>query len=187
MARHPSGPVKAGVPQGPILGPLLFLIYINDIVNELRASVRLFADDTSLYIIVENPNTAAITLNNDFDYITSWACYWLFNFVAAKTFSLLLTLKRILPFHPPLLMNGSVISETTSHKHLGVTFSRNCSWNEHISNITTSAWSILNLLRALKFKIKRLALEKYTPPLYAHYLNIAMLSGITLHQSVKRN
>ena len=57
-------------------------------------------------------------------------------------------------------MNGSVISETTSHKHLGITFSRNCSWNEHISNITTTAWSRLNLLRALKFKINRLALEK---------------------------
>ena len=152
--------VKAGVPQGSILGPLLFLIYINDIVNELRASVRLFADDTSLYIIVENPNTAAITLNNDLDYISSWACDWLVNFNAAKTFSLLLTLKRILPFHPPLFMNGSVISETTSHKHLGITFSRNCSWNEHISNITTTAWSRLNLLRALKFKINRLALEK---------------------------
>ena len=54
--------------------------YINDIVNELRASVRLFADDTSLYIVVENPNTAALTLNNDLNFVTSWADDWLVKF-----------------------------------------------------------------------------------------------------------
>ena len=152
--------VKAGVPQGSILGPLLFLIYINDIVNELRASVRLFADDTSLYIVVENPTAAAITLNNDLNFITAWASDWLVDFNAAKTLSMLLTLKRFSPHHPPLYMNGTAITETSSHKHLGLTFSNNCSWNEHISNITATAWTRLNLLRALKFKIKRPALEK---------------------------
>ena len=105
--------VKAGVPQGSILGPLLFLIYINDIVNELRASVRLFADDTSLYIVVENPTTAPLTLNNDLNFITSWAGDWLVNFNAAKTLSMLLTLKRISPHHPSLYMNGTAITETT--------------------------------------------------------------------------
>ena len=75
--------VQAGVPQGSILGPLLFLIYINDIVNELRASVRLFADDTSLYIIVDTPNSAALVLNNDLRYITAWAAEWLVDFNAS--------------------------------------------------------------------------------------------------------
>ena len=64
--------VKAGVPQGSVIGPLIFLLYINDIVNEINVSVRLFGDDTSLYIIVDNPNSVAVTLNNDLRHITNW-------------------------------------------------------------------------------------------------------------------
>ena len=114
--------VKAGVPQGSILGPLLFLIYINDIVNELRASVRLFTDDTNLYIVVENPNTAAVTLNNDLNFITNWATDWLVDFNAARTQSMILTLKRNSPYHPSLYMNGLAITETSSHKHLDLLY-----------------------------------------------------------------
>ena len=63
--------VKPDVPQGFTFGPLLFLIYINNIVHELRASVRLFADDT-LYIIIENPNTAGAIINGDLNRINIW-------------------------------------------------------------------------------------------------------------------
>lgn len=73
---------------------------------------------------------------------------------------MILSLKRDSPHHLPIYMNGIPITETSSHKHLGLTFADNCSWNEHIHNTTTAAWTRLNLLRALKFKINRNALEK---------------------------
>ena len=117
--------VGAGVPQGSILGPLLFLLYINDIVEDINSSIRLFADDTSLYIIVDNPLQAAEQLNSDLQKIHRWATKWLVLFNPEKSESILLSRKYNKPFHPPLTMNQNHIVEVEFHKHLGVTFSKN--------------------------------------------------------------
>ena len=65
--------------------PLLFLIYINDIVEDIHSCIRLFADDTSLYIIVDNPLQAAERLNEDLDKIHLWAAKWLVSFNPAMS------------------------------------------------------------------------------------------------------
>ena len=63
-------PVLVGVPQGSILGPLLFLVYINDLPNELKSNAKHFVDDTSLFTIVKDKQESADVLNNDLSLIS---------------------------------------------------------------------------------------------------------------------
>ena len=72
--------VSAGVPQGSILGPLFFLVYINDLTADLKCNVKLFADDTSLFTIVQDSDTAASDMNHDLELISKWAHDWRMSF-----------------------------------------------------------------------------------------------------------
>ena len=151
--------VKAGVPQGSILGPLLFLLYINDIVENINSSVRLFADDTSLYIIVDNPTQAAYQLNSDLLKIHQWATKWLVTFNPSISESVIFSRKRNKPEHPNIFMDRQPIQEVNSHKHLGIFFSSDCTWHEHLEYIKCKAWARLNVMRKLKFKLDRKSLQ----------------------------
>ena len=135
--------IKAGVPQGSILGPLLFIIYINDIVSTIHSKIRLFADDTSLYISVDDPWSAAATLNNDLQKIHNWADQWLVTFNPNKTESMIISRKTSIPFHPQLYMNQTAITEVEIHKHLGILFSADGYWKYHITSIISKANSRL--------------------------------------------
>ena len=114
-------------PQGSILGPLLFLVYINDIVTDVHAPIRLFADDTTLFIEVDDPQRAANSINADLAKIQSWANSWLVTFNPFKTESLLFPRKTNPLAHPNLYFNNTPFQEVSSHKHIGVVFSNNCS------------------------------------------------------------
>ena len=152
--------IKAGVPQGSILGPLLFILYINDIVNDIHCGIRLFADDTSLYIVVDTPNNAARLMNTDLEKITIWSNKWLVTFNPAKTESLLLSRKINKPDHPSLYLNDVRIEEVNTHKHLGVYLSQRLDWQNHVEYITDKVSTRLNLLRSLKFTLDRNSLQK---------------------------
>ena len=152
--------ILAGVPQGSILGRLLFLIYINDVVKHIGCSMRLFADDTSLYIIVDYPLHSAKLLNTDLQNISDWAAAWLVTFNSQKTLSMIISCKRNPVFHPPLFMNGALIKNTLYHNHLGLTFSNSGTWDEHVKSISEKSSFRLNLLRALKFRVLKLKIKR---------------------------
>ena len=151
--------IKAGVQQGSILGPLLFLLYINDIVTEIRSNSRLFADDTSLYIIVDNPDAAAEILNTDLNKISKWAKSWLVKFNPNKNESLIISRKINKPDHPPVFMSNQEINEVQFHKHLGIYIASDCSWHKHIVYVKSKAWSRINAMRKFKYTLDRKSLE----------------------------
>ena len=120
----------AGLPQGSLLGLLLFLVYINDIVTDIDSNIRLFADDTSLFIIVNDPVSAATCLISDLVKISQWASTWLVTFNPSNCVAFLISRRRIKRNHPPLFMENVQLDEVDFHKHLGLYFSQDCSWHK---------------------------------------------------------
>ena len=96
--------IHAGVPQGSILGSLLFLLYISDIVLDIGSNICLFADDTSLFIILDDPATAAACINTDLGRITQWGATWLVTFNLSKTEFMLISRQFKKNRHPPLFI-----------------------------------------------------------------------------------
>ena len=152
------GHIKAGVPQGSIVGPMLFLVYINDLINVVGSNARLFADDTSLYIDFDDPTEAKNILDTDLLNIQNWAKQWLVNSSPPKTKAMTVSFKK--HQSPPLRFQDTDLADVDSHKHLGLTLSKNLSWSVHISNIIKSASPMADVLRKLKYKVDRESLEK---------------------------
>ena len=159
--------IKTGVHQGSILGPLLFLLYINDIVNDIGSHIRLFADHTRLYIVVGNPDDAAELLNADLRKITTWVEQWLVMFNPPKTESMLISRKIIKPVHPPppppppyIFIRNQEITEVSFHKYLGIFFSNDCTRHKHVDYIKENAWKRVNFMCRLKLQPDRKALKE---------------------------
>ena len=102
--------VVAGVPQGSVLGLLFFLVYINDLCDNLSCDVKLFADDTSLFSVVENKDVSARKLNRDLERIRLWAWQWKKGFNVEETEEVIFSSTRVKPLHPPLSMANTDIS-----------------------------------------------------------------------------
>ena len=141
----PQSRVRSGVPQGTVLGPLMFLIYINDIGVGVQSSVRLFADDSLVYRVVDSEMDAA-ALQRDLDRLCGWARDWHMTFNPAKCYVLSITNKSA-PIRSVYTMLGHRLQQVEHHPYLGVELSRNLDWGPHINNIIPKAQRSLNFIR----------------------------------------
>ena len=133
-----NAPVQSGVPQGSVLGPLMFLLFINDLPEYVHhSSVRLFADDCVLYRKIQS-NSDIIKLQEDLNSLLQWESDWQMEFHPSKCQLLRVTNKRR-PMASIYNIRGHNLEVVDSAKYLGVTIHKSLRWNEHIDTITKKA------------------------------------------------
>lgn len=136
--------VTSGVPQGSVLGPVFFLIYINDITDNMQSTIRLFADDCTIYRPINNKNDQQI-LQSDLTNLTKWEQKWKMAFNVSKCNVMHLTRSKN-PIKEPYYMHGKQLEVVQDTKYLGITIKDDLIWNLHINNIVSSANQVQGML-----------------------------------------
>ena len=143
-------PVVSGVPQGTVLGPLLFSLHINNITADIESEIRLFADDCVCYREIKGKEDT-LKLQRDIDRLGNWARKWGMRFQPVKCNMMQLTRKHLNKIQASFTLEGTVLENVDNIKYLGVTITNNLKWNTHISNICTKANRTLGFLRRTLF------------------------------------
>ena len=140
-----AAPVDSGVPQGTVLGPLLFLVYINDMPNVVSPGtlIRLFADDCLVYRCIRSPEDQQI-LQRDLDNLQKWTETWGMRFNPAKC--QVMHLARTTPVTKFYQLCGEILATVESAKYLGLTIQSSLSWQNQICSMIKKANSTLHLV-----------------------------------------
>ena len=126
--------VTSGVPQGSILGPLLFLFYVNDIPDIVSSTAKMFADDTKVYRKISS-KAGCDSLQSDLNELAAWSTRWLLEFNAEKC--VVLRIRAALNYQYSL--NGVYLQEVTSQKDLGITISNSLNQTKHVQELVKKA------------------------------------------------
>ena len=138
--------VKSGVPQGSVLGPLLFLIFINDLAENTTSTVRLFADDCVMYRPIRHANDCE-ALQEDLNKLHDWEERWQLRLNATKCNILRATHARKKIITKNYKLNGVSLAETSSTTYLGAELSADMKWNTHVKKTAAKGNQMLGVLR----------------------------------------
>ena len=134
--------VLSGVPQGTVLGPLLFLCHLNDLPETVTSSVRLFADDCLLYREI-NSVQDKVKLQEDLSHLEAWATNWGMKFNATKCYVLSVKEKT----HYYYELNKTILKHVDHNPYLGVQLSSDLKWTTHVNNTAKKANTTLGFVR----------------------------------------
>ena len=133
-------------PLESVLGPILFLIFINNIGDNLNSKARLFADDCLLYNSINSIDDCSL-LQKDPEILKVWADKWKMEFNVSQCFIINITLARKHKIFHNYTMGGEALPITSSTIYLGITITSDLKWNTHIDLITAKATRVLNFIR----------------------------------------
>jgi hypothetical protein len=159
-----DGFINSGVPQGSILGPLIFLLYITDLSDVVENCILfLYADDNSLFIPVD-PNVGSVEVGNliqsDLNCLSHWSGTWKLDFQASKSKEIVFhSPRRHMGNHANLTLNNEVILRGSTHKHLGMHLDENFNFNEHLTRVIVKCNTMLNPMKALRTSVRSRHLE----------------------------
>ena len=127
--------INSGVPQGSVLGPLLFLIFINDLPDGITSLCKIFADDTSLFSKVYDIDISPKELNSDLEKVGKSAFQWKMQFNPdpnRQANEVILSRKTKNSSHPPVAFNNNVVTKYSNHKHLGLVLHSKLDFKFHV-------------------------------------------------------
>ena len=179
--------VSCGVPQGSILGPLLFILYMNDLPQCFNlCEVNIYADDTAFYVSGNNVNEINLALQTEMDAVHQWLCANKLSLHVGKTVSMLICSRQkrahLREQTISVSVGNEIVNQVEDLKYLGVTIDQNINFNDHVDNVCKKLRRALGILRrAAPFVDQNTRVTIYNTLLLPHfnYCSTIWGSGIT--------
>ena len=171
--------ITHGVPQGSILGPLLFIIYINDLPTVLEKSKAImFADDTNIFHSEKELTSLCKDINTDLSILSEWLCANKLSINLNKTVCIIFNKKttKLPPRNIEIKMDNNKLEIKVSTKFLGVTIDNALNWHDHIMNVKGKINSSIYIIN----RVKHLLSIKHLTTLYYSLVHPHLQYGITL-------
>ena len=150
--------VNAGVPQWSVLGPLLFLVYINDLPDNIKLEMRLFTDDSFLFTKVEGIDGTQEKIEKDLATIGRWAYQWKMMFnpdITKQAVEIIFSVKNKITVHPELIFNDVPVAREKSTKHFGIHLDTRLNFSKHVREAVLKATKGTSILKMLSKYVDR--------------------------------